>query len=244
LENLSGLKTFQVDRKSLSEQVAKQLQELIVNGGLNPGDKLPPERLLAEQLSVSRTVIREAVKLLQERGLVRVITGSGTYVSEMDPNIVVQSIELFMSNKKNKYRDLLEIRRFFEVNVAELAAKYADDSDINALELNLEEMRKSSLGIHKKNEILEQFVIADMKFHQALAKATKNSLIPVLLSSFMGLLFEFSSKASSHPGAPEKAIEYHEQLLSCVRKRDVERARTVMRNHISSTEEYVDNIEE
>jgi GntR family transcriptional repressor for pyruvate dehydrogenase complex len=235
---------FDIEKENFSKQVARHIQELILDGKLVEGERLPPDRELSKQFGVSRTVAREAIALLRDRGLLKVIPGSGVFVSSVDPEVVKQSIGMFMSNKKNKYRDLLEIRRFFEVNVAELAAKYADDSDIRSLELNLEEMRKSSQGIHDNKENLEQFVIADMKFHQALAKATKNSLIPVLLSSFMELLFEFSTKASSHSGAPEKAITYHEKLLACLRDNDVKRARSVMRDHISSAEEYVDNIEE
>ena len=84
----NSLETLQIRRESLSEQVAEKIQQFIIQGHLRPGDRLPPERELGEQLGVSRTVIREATKQLQERGLVKVLTGSGTYVSKIEPEAI------------------------------------------------------------------------------------------------------------------------------------------------------------
>ena len=87
-----GLDMMQVKRERLSEQIAEQIQRNIIEGKLKQGDRLQPERDLAEQFGVSRTVIREATKVLQERGLVKVITGSGTYATRIKPAAVSQSI--------------------------------------------------------------------------------------------------------------------------------------------------------
>jgi GntR family transcriptional regulator, transcriptional repressor for pyruvate dehydrogenase complex len=238
LENLSDLSTFQVDRVSLSEQVAKQLQELIINGGLKPGDKVPPERQLAEQLSVSRTVIRESVKLLQERGLVKVVTGSGTYVSEMDPNVVVQSIGLFMSNRKNKLKDLFETRSLLEVEIASLAAERATKEDLENLEKTLDEMKKTLSKSYFDDDNLRAFVQADLEFHRGLAWSTNNSLLPILVDSIYGLLFEFSLKVSRIPGAPESAYKYHQLIYKHVSDHDYQKTSQEMRNHLLEAERF------
>ncbi len=125
---------LRVSRESLSDQVAEQLQQLIIEGGLKPGEKLPPERDLCDQLGVSRTVIREAVQRLQVQGLLRVVGGSGTYISRVDPGVVAQSIGLFMSSHDHTFQDLLEIRRFIEVEIAGLAAERASPKDFEILE--------------------------------------------------------------------------------------------------------------
>ena len=105
----TALDAMQVRRGRLSEQVAEQIQHIIVQGRLKEGDRLPPERDMAEKLGVSRAVIREATKVLQERGLVKVLTGNGTYVTRVEPEVVSQSIGLFVRGNKHSFRDLLEI---------------------------------------------------------------------------------------------------------------------------------------
>jgi GntR family transcriptional repressor for pyruvate dehydrogenase complex len=238
-----GLQSFQVSRLKLSDQVAEQIQHVIVNGGLRPGDKLPSERELGEQLGVSRTVVREATKALQERGLVKILTGSGTYVSEVESDVVTQSIELYVRGRKHKYRDLLEIRKTLEVEIAGLAAERATEEDIERLGVVLERMQEAFPTAQTDAESLEEFVLADMQFHQYLAQASHNSLLPLLLTPIADLLLEFSRKASSLPSAPQSAHRYHKAILECVRSGDSEKCRDVMREHISSTEDFIEQLE-
>jgi GntR family transcriptional repressor for pyruvate dehydrogenase complex len=242
-ETETGFEKLKVRRENLSEQVADQVQQLIVQGGLKPGDRLPSERVLGEQIGVSRTVIREAIKALQERGLLKAIDGSGHYVSKMKPEIVAQSISLFMTLHERPFRDLLEVRKSLEVEIAGLASERANDEEIDELDDVLEEMRRRLPKIDSSIKDMEEFVEADLLFHQILAQASKNSLLPLLLTPVTDLLLEFSRKASTLPGAAESAVRYHQNLLDCVRKKDIQRCREVMYEHMSNAEEYVDVIE-
>jgi GntR family transcriptional repressor for pyruvate dehydrogenase complex len=228
-----------ITRERLSEQVAKRIQQLILDGTLKPGEQIPPERQLSEQFGISRTVAREAIVLLQERGLVRVITGSGSYVSKVEPEVIKQSIGLYMSGQENSFRDLLEMRQFFEVYVAGLAAERASEEYIDDLEVALQEMRKALPGIQSDKGQLDKFVQSDLKFHKILAESTNNSLLPVFLDSIMDLLFEFSYQASSQSGAPELALMYHEKILERVSSKDVEGARSVMNEHMTSGAKFM-----
>jgi GntR family transcriptional repressor for pyruvate dehydrogenase complex len=227
-----------VTRGRLSEQVAQQLQELIISGELRPDDRLPPERELADQLGVSRTVIREATKSLEQRGLLEVLTGSGTYVSQMDPKVVSDSIGLLVRQSTSSFDYLNEIRRMLEVEIAGLAAERATPRDIEVMDRALQAMDEavSELGT---NPALDDFVEADLAFHNALAKATRNPLLPVLLEPITGLLVEFRHLASRAPGAPEDAVSYHRQILEQVKARDGAACREMMRKHLSKAEEWM-----
>jgi GntR family transcriptional repressor for pyruvate dehydrogenase complex len=221
-----------ITRERLSEQVARHIQQLILDGKISEGERLPSDRDLSKKFGVSRTVAREAIALLQDRGLVRVISGSGTYVSSVDPDVVKQSIGMFMSGRKNRFRDLMETRLFFEVNVAGLAAERATDEDVKNIEKALLNMKDALPNINEGADQLDIFVQADITYHRYLAEATYNSLLPVLLASFADLLLEFSRHASSQPGAPEEAIEHHKEILEYVVDRDVDGARRAMLEHM------------
>ncbi len=238
----NSLETLQVRRESLSEQVAEKIQQFIIQGQLRPGDRLPPERELGEQLGVSRTVIREATKQLQERGLLKVLTGSGTYVSKIDPAAISQSISLLMWGHGHAFHDLLEIRQMLEVEIAGHAAERATEDDIQQLEGALEQMAAALPDVHQDAAGLEKFVQADLLFHQILARASKNSLLPLLLAPITELLLEFSRQASSLQGAPENAIHFHKTLLQVIRSRDSQLCRAVMRDHLSNAEKFLDQM--
>jgi GntR family transcriptional repressor for pyruvate dehydrogenase complex len=235
----TDLDAIQIRREPLSEQVAEQIQN-IIQDKLKEGDRLPPERDLSEKFGVSRVVIREATKILQERGLVKILTGSGTYVSRVEPEVVFQSMRLFVRGNKHSFRDLLEIRKMLEVEIAGLAADRATDDDIHQLEVMVNEMQAALPEIRSSKDKLEDFVEADLSFHQDLAKASHNFLLPILLSPITDLLLEFRRKASSFPGAPENATNFHQTILDCIRNRDSRKSRDVMRSHLSNTEEFLD----
>jgi GntR family transcriptional repressor for pyruvate dehydrogenase complex len=236
------LENLPIRRESLSVQVAEQLQQFIVRGGLRPGDRLPPERELGEQLGVSRTVVREATKQLQERGLLKVMTGSGTYVSKVDPSTVSQSIGLFMWGHGHAFHELLEIRKMLEVEIAGLAAERATEEDWVQLEAAITQMAAGLSQVHTNAASLEEFVQADLRFHQVMAQASKNSLLPLLLSPITDLLLAFSRQASSLPGAPENAIHFHQTLLEHIRSRDSMNCRLVMRQHLTDAEKFLDQM--
>jgi GntR family transcriptional repressor for pyruvate dehydrogenase complex len=120
-----------------------------------------------------------------------------------------------------------------------MAAERATDEDIHQLTACIDEMKAVLPEIRNSKDKMEEFVEADLRFHQYLAKASNNSLLPILLLPITDLLLEFRRKASSFPGAPEKAVTFHQTVLECVRSRDSQRCREAMRNHLSSTEEFL-----
>jgi GntR family transcriptional repressor for pyruvate dehydrogenase complex len=223
------LQGISLERQKLYRQVAEQIQSSVMRGDLNAGDRLPSERDLAEQLGVSRTVIRDALRLLEERGLIAINVGDGTYVSEIQPKSISESISLYVKQKQTSYAHLAQVRRMIEVEIAVLAAKNATPENIERLEQAVEDSERS---IHS----LQEFVPSDIRFHELLAEASQNPLLPMLLTPISEPLHDLSSRASSLPGAPEDALNHHKNILKCIKQKDWKGARLAMNAHLDSAE--------
>jgi GntR family transcriptional repressor for pyruvate dehydrogenase complex len=228
---------FSLQRDRLYQQVADRIQHLIAEDALRPGDKLPGERELAERMGVSRTVVREAIRALSVRGLVRVKSGCGTYVQELSPRDVAAHIELFLKLRQTTepYRDIYEIRRMIEVEAAGLAATRAAESDCEAMEAAIEGMAASV-------EDRERYIEHDLAFHAALAAATHNELFNVLLSPISDLLQEFILVSVYAPGAFEDGLNHHRKILTQVRRGHPADAQTAMRDHLDHAQKMVEAV--
>ena len=211
----------------LYKQVADQIEGLIVGESLCPGDRLPGERQLAEQLGISRTVVREAIRLLSVRGLVEVKPGCGTYIRELSPKDAAAPLALLL--KLRQCPDLLdnvyEVRHMIEIEVAGLAAERATAKDHELMEVTIKEM---AAYIDKP----EEFITHDLAFHSALAAATHNDLFSVLLNAISSFWSEAALLAYQVPSAAEDSLTYHRDILRHVKARDSEKARLAMCEHV------------
>jgi GntR family transcriptional regulator, transcriptional repressor for pyruvate dehydrogenase complex len=230
---------IKVTRGRLYEQVTSQLRALIAGGGLKPGDRLPAERVLAEQLGVSRIVIREAMKVLEEQGLVKVQVGSGTYVALMEADVVTDAIGRYIQQYASSFEHLSEMRRILEVEVAGLAAERATAEDVARMEQIVESMANAVKGLQTGLSDLETFVRVDLAFHTALGEATQNPLLPVLLEPFTDLLAAYRRRASALPGGPSDALRFHRAILEQVKARNAPACRTLMLEHLQEAAELV-----
>jgi GntR family transcriptional repressor for pyruvate dehydrogenase complex len=228
-----------IRRDRLYEQVTERLQDLIVTESLRPGDKLPSERELAERLGVSRTVVREAIRVLSVRGLVKVKPGCGTYIQELSPKDAVAPIELFLKMRQTpgSVDNLYEIRRMIEVEIAGLAAERATKDDYAAMEAAIQ-------GMIAHLDDPEQYTHYDLAFHEAVATATHNDLFRTLLSPIANLWLEVVLISVRVPGASQEGVSYHHQILRGIKARDPERARQAMRAHIHHSQSLVEAVRE
>jgi GntR family transcriptional repressor for pyruvate dehydrogenase complex len=211
----------------LYKQVADQIEGLIVGESLCPGERLPGERQLAEQLGISRTVVREAIRLLSVRGLVEVKPGRGTYVRVLSPRDAAVPLALLL--KLRQCPDLLdnvyEVRQMIEVEVAGLAAERATVEDHKLMDAAIE-------GMATHIDEPEEFITHDLAFHSALAAATHNDLFSVLLNAISSFWSEAASLAYQAPSAAEDSLAYHRDILCHVKARDSEKARWAMCEHV------------
>jgi GntR family transcriptional repressor for pyruvate dehydrogenase complex len=209
----------------LYEQVVEQIEQQIVRGKLRHGDRLPTERELAEQFHVSRTVIREAVKTLREKGLVQGYQGRGTFVTNGTARAVRHSLGLMIKISATKSaNDLAEVREILEPEIAALAARRATPQDLAAIQRAIAIMDTTL-------DDADAFVEADLQFHLTLAQATQNPLISTLINPIVDLLREERKRTFKHGGAA-RGQAHHKKISDAIVRRDADAARAAMRAHL------------
>lgn len=210
----------------LYEQIIEQIQNLVKAGALRPGDKLPPERELAEQFGVSRTAVREAVKALSEKGLVEIQPGRGTFITNFTLTMMRDSLDLVVkAGLPNSVAHLNEVRTLLEPGIAALAAERITAADIQTLEQAVQAMDEA---MHNA----DAFAGADLEFHLALARATQNPLIPILLDPIVDQLREHRKRIFLVEGGPQRGQYHHYRILAAVSQRDSAAAREAMCDHL------------
>jgi GntR family transcriptional repressor for pyruvate dehydrogenase complex len=213
--------------------VVEHITERLLKGSLPSGERLPPERVLAEQYGVSRTVIREAVRVLASKGLLESRGGSGTYVRSPNADAIVESMSLLLrlhqGNTEIDHTMIYEVRSVLEVEIAALAARRATDEDIAALQTSLANQRQSRHDRHA-------YSAHDVAFHLALAAATRNALFAVLLNSMSDVMQDIRLVGFQVPGALDNGLMHHERILAAVQAHDPRAARKAMQQHLHDSQ--------
>ena len=225
-----------VQAPKVFERVAVQIEQRILDGELHSGDRLPTERELAEQFQVSRTAVREALKILAQKGLVDMRPGRGTIVIDGAHEALQHSLGLVMRLKLGEVggsNNLVEVREILEVEIAALAAERASEQEIAAMQEAVRVMDESL------NDA-DAFIAADNLFHEALAQATQNALILTLVKSIVNLLSEQRKQIFATRGAPQRGQVHHKSILASVMKHDPEAGRSAMRAHLRQVREDVE----
>ncbi len=171
---------FRVAKQNrIFQDVVEQIQEAILSGDLNPGDTLPSERDLKEMFQTSRGTLREALRVLEQKGLIEIRLGvrGGAVVKAATAEPFSESLDLLIRSQKISLTHLAEFREEVEGTVAALAARRAEDSDIRMLEALLEEAHDH---VKAGPENWSAFIGVDKRFHQALAKITGNPIYILL----------------------------------------------------------------
>jgi DNA-binding FadR family transcriptional regulator len=212
------------------EEAVEQIAFAVRVGDLRVGDRLPPERTLAQAMGISRPALREAIKVLVRAGIVRVVAGStgGTIVlSEHVPAALVhQGIEL----RIGEVAAVLEARRVIEPQIARLAGVYATDYDFRRLEQAIDEHRKS---MHDP-DLRGQW---DERFHLLIARASGNpTLVEVMRGLLRKLAIAWDMDYRVH-NEPERGIEMHERTLRALVSRDPGEIDEVMDEHLAILEQ-------
>ena len=211
----------------LYEKIVEQIEQRILSGDLKAGDRLPAERELCEQFGVSRTAVREAVRALNEKGLVDVQPGRGTFITNGSSRAMRFSLDMLVKIGRAKgSSDLVEVREMFEPEIAALAAARADDEQIAA-------MREAVAAMDEALDDADKFIEADLDFHLALAEATQNAIMPMLIDSIVDLLREQRKRISLAQGGLERGQFHHKRILEAVVRRDPGAAREAMRAHLA-----------
>jgi DNA-binding FadR family transcriptional regulator len=204
-----------VRRQPLVKQVLDYLQQQITTGAFPVGSKLPAEPELMITLSVGRSTLREAMRVLAHMGLVDVRPGDGTYIRVPAP----EAESLGQRLRRARVIEVYEVRRTLELECARLAALRRDEADLAALQQALRDRREFQ---PPGNE--EAFVDADLAFHISIASATKNAVLADLYQAFISVNHESWVEASEALGSTEQGQSLHEQLAAAIARRDPDQA--------------------
>lgn len=213
----------------LYEEIARDLTEEIVHGRYAPGEFLPTEQELATVYGASRNVVREALKVLIARGLLEMLHGRGSRVLPHQHWQMQDQLIRLMREDPRVPRDLLTLRRILEVEIALLAAQQATPEQIAEMQDTIDRMRTCS-------DQPEECTKHDVRFHQLLAEATGNVLLPLVLEPVGQLLLASRLATIHNPGAVERSVSAHTEILGCIAARDADGAVQAMRHHLQQVE--------
>jgi len=218
-----------IRQPNLKSRVYELLLNMIIDGKYRDNDMLPPERVLCDELGVSRTVIREAIKSLETRGLLQVIHGKGIKVVPAAAGDISDAFMLYLRRQRREVspRDLMEVRLSVETETAACAALRAGEADLRVLGRTLERMRAELPET-------EKYVNRDLEFHLELACATHNILFITLLESLLIPLRRSLQDIVELPDL-ELSLEDHSRILESIGARDPEGARGHMVRHLERT---------
>jgi len=219
----------------LVDRVVNEIQGLIVEGKLQPGMKLPPEREFADQIGVSRTVVREAVHVLVTKGLLETRPGVGTTVRQVTREQVVEPLGLLLQAHDVSIDNLHQVRSILEVEIARLAALHAAEADVAELE-------RITAGMEAARDDAESFVAADTEFHRMLARTARNPLLVVLLDSIRDLMEQVRLLAHRHPYLYRIVLPDHRRILERVIAKDAEGARLAMQEHLEHARQVQEEV--
>ena len=223
-----------ISRKKTYELVAERLVAAIGERRLRPGDPLPTERQLTEEYRVGRSSVREALRMLESQGLIE-SRGSGVFAVAEFGNPLNQSLTLLLSLDESNLNELYEMRKLLESELAALAAERRTDEDLGRMLTALQEMRE---GIESE----ERYIDADVRFHLAIADATKNRFAAHMMQALRGLLQRALSSVYNIPESAATSLEQHQLILDAIAAGRPNEARRSMQEHLLRVERDIERM--
>ena len=212
------------DKSILSERVAERIRQMILGTNLEPGDKLPNELQLSTDLNISRSTVREAIKILVSTNVLEVRRGTGTFVSE-NPGIAKDPLGITIMEEEDLLPHILEMRLIVEPQMAEIAAIRGTDEEIAKIREAYE---------HVKNAVMkgENHTPADIEFHNQIARSTHNPILQRVVPIINDGIIGGHAKTKDYPENAETIILQHKNIMHAIERRNPELARQYMTEHI------------
>jgi len=225
-------------RSLLSNIVVSQIEKTIRSKALLPGAKLPSELVLCQQFGVSRTAVREALRTLSARGLITIMKGKGIFVQNISSETVTDPIYLYleMQHERSYVLDVVHARQIIEPPIAASAALHHTEEDA-------EKLKKDQYDLVHSDGDYRELSRIDMLFHLDIAKASENSLIPLILEPIHRLSPQIKSSVyATVTDAKKSAVEWHEKILTAILQRDAEGAQNAMIRHLEIAEQHTEQM--
>ncbi len=215
----------------ISEIIVEQIRLLMRQGQLKPGDRLPPERDLCERFGVSRVTVREALRMLESAGLVEIRVGArgGAFVTAPSSNRVGEGLADLLTLSVISAADVTEVRLILEVGIVPLVCERATEDDLAKLEKICE---RAEAAVRSGEYTMDM----SLEFHTAVAQATHNPALEMLVESFRGpILMSLKEAKEVAPEMGGLGSQEHERFVQAVRRRDADGAARIMREHLART---------
>jgi GntR family transcriptional repressor for pyruvate dehydrogenase complex len=226
-----NIKVSPIQKETVPEKIIKQLKELIENGQLKPGRRLPAERALSTMLNVGRPALREALSALSLLGILENRHRKGTFLTESCNQWKIDPLSIMLSVKKGTLMEIFEARESLEMTIVKSASQHHTDDDIKKLTKIVKKMKKAE-------NRPDDYVKLDQQFHEALAEAAKNQIILDLLKKLNRLYFDTRTFLLQHPEKSGMRLSInsmeHEKILQGVIEGNVKKAEAGMRYHLEA----------
>ena len=217
-----------IERRKVYELVADRLIDDISARRLTPGDPIPSERVLSETFGVGRSSIREALRMIESRGLIKSV-GHGAFVVADYGNPLNASLALIVAMGDGDLRELFEVRKILEVETAGLAAERRSEEDLARMRVAIEAM-EAGLGSR------DRYISGDLEFHQAVVAATGNRIALDVMHAIRDVMRRALMSIYRIPGSPERSNDQHRRVLEAIAAGIPEEARRRMREHLLRVE--------
>jgi GntR family transcriptional regulator, transcriptional repressor for pyruvate dehydrogenase complex len=219
---------------AVTDDAVNKIRELIIAGDLQPGDRLPQESALADQLGISRNSMREAVRILEQMRVLNVRHGSGTYVSSLEPSVLLEGISFAVEMMRDQtLREVIEVRQLLEPAATRLAVQRMTPAKLEVI--------RAAYEIHSSQTSIEDLVHCDLEFHSAIIRAADNStLFSILdgLSTKTVRLRIWGGIVSED--AVNLTIDHHKQILKAIEGGDAHLAEATALVHVTHARGWLD----
>ncbi|MED4207340.1 FadR/GntR family transcriptional regulator [Neobacillus mesonae] len=227
------MQSKQFNRKGISEQVADRIKEKIQAGEYEVGERIPGERDMGIELSVSRNTVREAYKILEAYGYLTVKHGTGVFVASPEHQIQKMTEAFFVSSSHIK--DFFSVRKILEEWTVKWAIENSDEGQFIELEQIVDEANEIVNGTIDYQRLAE----LDHKFHMTLANKSNNVVLVNIMNYLIDLLSESRNKSIQIPGRAIQSIQEHTKILQAIKQKDSQLAQKYMIEHIESVERSI-----
>ncbi|MFI3333432.1 MAG: FadR/GntR family transcriptional regulator [Rikenellaceae bacterium] len=221
---------------SVAKQVANILTEQIINEEFKVGDYLPTEEELRTTFGIGRSSVREAIKTLESRGLVRKLQGKGIIVVDESIEATSEMLRIALEYRKTSLRDLMDFRVALEVKMVELAAVRATDEEIA-------QMQKYIVLMSDENYSMEEFAKFDYHFHESIANASGNSVSILIMKTLRPLLYNQIVYTLNPNFTPMESMQLHAKIFEAIKARQPKMAVRAMLEHLRETQRIIAELE-
>lgn len=227
-----------IRRRRLSQLAAEQINALIEHGQYASGEQLPSERELATQLAVSRAAVREALRVLEAKGIVRVQPGKGAYVLLLATQPDVQSCLMVWLEQHQEILEVVYVGRLLDSYAATVAAQRVTDADVDRLQQVLTEM-----DLARERKATGELVAHDRMFHRLIYEMTGNRFLVMLADSVQGTLADMRFSTLGIADRASNSVEEHHAILAAIAAGDSESAHRAACLHIDNVLDLLATIE-